>query len=60
MGISPKWNTDAPNAALALVFLKTSAKCSFVPAQPEAITGMFTASQTLPVISMSNPALVPS
>ena len=40
--------------------VKTSAKCSRPPAPPEAITGMFTASETAAVSSQSKPARVPS
>ena len=50
----------AASAASALPRAKTSAKCATVPAPPEAITGIPTASLTAAVSSQSKPARVPS
>ena len=50
----------AASAASALPRANTSAKCATVPAPPEAITGIRTASLTAAVNSQSKPARVPS
>ena len=42
--MSLKWNTLAAKAASAFPFVKTSTKCSIVPAPPEAMIGIFTVS----------------
>ena len=40
IGTSSLWNIPAAKAASALVFAKTSAKCSTLPAPEDAITGL--------------------
>ncbi len=50
----------AARAALQVVFVNTSLKCSIVPAPPDAITGMLTLLLTSLVTSIENPDLVPS
>src|SRR5262249_12244050 len=57
---SLKWNTDAASAASARPVVKTSTKCSNVPAPPDAITGIDTADETAAVSRQSKPARVPS
>ncbi len=57
---SLKWKIEAARAASARPSAKTSAKCSKVPAPPEAMTGMFTAEETAAVSSQSKPLFVPS
>ena len=57
---TPKWKMLAASAASALPRPNTSAKCSTVPAPPEAITGIPTASLTAAVNSQSKPARIPS
>jgi hypothetical protein len=54
MGISSLWKIPAAKAASALVFSKTSEKCSTFPAPEEAMTGIDTASLTCFMTSMSN------
>src|ERR1044071_1085063 len=57
---SPKWNTLAPSTALAPPAMTPSAKCSALPAPPEAMSGTRTASRTACVSPISKPCLVPS
>ena len=58
--ISPKWNTDAARAALALPSVSTSAMCATEPHPPDAMTGTVTASETARFSATSKPSLVPS
>ncbi len=53
----PKWKMEAASAASAQPALKTSTKCSPLPAPPEAITGMETARATAAVSGQSKPML---
>jgi len=47
MDNSPKWKSEAASAASACPALNTSAKCSGLPAPPEAMTGMLTDDQAI-------------
>jgi len=60
MGTSSLWKIPAAKAASALVFSKTSEKCSTLPAPEDAITGIETLSRMWLTSSMSKPLLVPS
>ena len=56
----PKWKMLAASAASAFPRRNTSAKCLALPAPPEAMTGIWTASLTAAVSSQSKPSRVPS
>ena len=53
MGTSSLWKIPAAKAASALVFSKTSVKCSSLPAPEDAITGIETLSRMWLMSSMS-------
>ena len=60
IGTSALWKIPAARAASALVFSKTSEKCSTLPVPLDAITGMLTFSRMWLISSISKPLLVPS
>src|SRR5205085_3951313 len=57
---SPKWKMLAASTASALPSSTACARCSRLPAPPEAITGTDTASDTARVSARSKPSRVPS
>ena len=59
-GISPKWNTLAAKAASAFPWVKTSRKCSRLPAPPDAIIGIGNCSDNIASASLANPCFTPS
>ena len=60
IGTSRRWKMPAARPADAPVRSNTSTKCSGLPAPLLAMTGMVTASVTMLMSSVSNPAPVPS
>ena len=58
IGTSSLWNIPSAKAASALVFSKTSEKCSTLPAPEDAITGIETLSRIWLMSSISKPVLV--
>jgi hypothetical protein len=60
IGTSSLWKIPAAIAASALVFAKTSEKCSALPAPEDAITVIEALSRIWLMSSISKPLLVPS
>ena len=58
--ISWKWKMLAASPASALPLVKTSRKCSMVPAPPEAMTGIESSVLSLARASQAKPCLQPS